>query len=114
MSFVALSSNRAAPAYRPFPSVGGEMAIQTIKKWGNSLAVRIPASLAEELHLREDQEVELVVTDGVLIATPAVKTFNWDEYREQLASMPDQLHPTLERGAAVGSDLADPTSQDDW
>ena len=114
MSFVVMSSKGAVPAYRPFPGVGGEMAIQTIKRWGNSLAVRIPASMAEELHLREDQEVELVVSDGVLIATPAVKTFNWDEYREQLASMPNEVHPTLDRGAAVGSELADPTSQDDW
>ncbi|MEM5368721.1 AbrB/MazE/SpoVT family DNA-binding domain-containing protein [Paraburkholderia azotifigens] len=97
-----------------FSGEGGAMAIQTIKRWGNSLAVRIPASLADELHLREDQEVDMVVADGALVATPAIRTFNWDEYREQLAARPEGVHPTIDRGAAVGSELADPTGQDDW
>lgn len=90
------------------------MAIQAIKRWGNSLAVRIPASLADELHLREDQEVDMVAMNGVLVATPVIKTFSWDEYREQLAARPDNVHPLFDRGGAVGSELADPTDQDDW
>jgi antitoxin MazE len=93
---------------------GGAMAIQAIKRWGNSLAVRIPASLADELHLREDQEVDMVAMNGVLVATPVIKTFSWDAYREQLAARPDNVHPLIESGAAVGSELADPTDQDDW
>jgi antitoxin MazE len=31
-----------------------------IAKWGNSLAVRLPVSIVEELHLEEGDEVELV------------------------------------------------------
>jgi antitoxin MazE len=31
-----------------------------VAKWGNSLAVRLPASLVEQLGLREGDEVELV------------------------------------------------------
>lgn len=100
--------------YLGFSCEGGAMAIQTIKRWGNSLAVRIPASLADELHLREDQEVDMVVADGALVATPAIRTFNWDEYREQLAARPGDVHPTIDHGVAVGSELADPTDQDDW
>ncbi|ALL67838.1 MazF family transcriptional regulator [Paraburkholderia caribensis MBA4] len=100
--------------YLDFSGEGGAMAIQTIKRWGNSLAVRIPASLADELHLREDQEVDMVVADGALVATPAIRTFNWDEYREQLAARPGDVHPTINPGVAVGSELADPTGQDDW
>ena len=34
-----------------------------VGKWGNSLALRIPAPVAEELRLREGTQVELV-TDG--------------------------------------------------
>ncbi|CAG9251345.1 Antitoxin MazE [Paraburkholderia caribensis] len=100
--------------YLGFSCEGGAMAIQTIKRWGNSLAVRIPASLADELHLREDQEVDMVVADGALVATPAIRAFNWDEYREQLAARPGDVHPTIDHGAAAGSELADPTDQDDW
>jgi antitoxin MazE len=95
-------------------SEGGAMAIRAIKRWGNSLAVRIPSSLAEELHLREDQEVDMVAMNGVLVATPVIKTFSWDEYREQLATRPDHVHPLIDFGLPVGSELANPTDQDDW
>lgn len=100
--------------YQYYVNGSGDMTIQTIKRWGNSLAVRIPANLADELHLREDQEVDLTVSNGVLIATPAIKTFSWDEYRDQLVHMPQLVQPTLDWGNAVGTELADPAGQDEW
>lgn len=90
------------------------MTVQVIKRWGNSLAVRIPSSMAEQLHLREDQELEIEVVEGTLRFAPTIKTFNWEEYREQLAKMPNDLHPTLDKGKAVGTELSDPISLDDW
>lgn len=36
----------------------------TIQKWGNSLAVRIPAGVARSVHFAVGQEVE-VATDGI-------------------------------------------------
>lgn len=41
---------------------------QAVRRWGNSLGIRLPSALAREARLQEDQEVELtVVDDGVLI-----------------------------------------------
>lgn len=37
------------------------MVLTTTRKWGNSLGVRIPSHLVEELHLREDQDVEITI-----------------------------------------------------
>ncbi|HEU0231499.1 MAG TPA: AbrB/MazE/SpoVT family DNA-binding domain-containing protein [Burkholderiaceae bacterium] len=34
-----------------------------VAKWGNSLAVRLPASLVEALELREGDDIEIVVDD---------------------------------------------------
>jgi len=34
-----------------------------VSKWGNSLAVRLPASVVEVLELREGDEIEVVVAD---------------------------------------------------
>jgi antitoxin MazE len=34
-----------------------------ISKWGNSLAVRLPAAVVEALGLKEDDEIELHVAD---------------------------------------------------
>lgn len=40
----------------------------TIQKWGNSLAVRIPANVARAAHFSEGQTVEVVVDDvGVTV-----------------------------------------------
>lgn len=36
-----------------------------VSKWGNSLAVRLPASMVEEMNLREGDEIELVRSDTV-------------------------------------------------
>jgi antitoxin MazE len=35
-----------------------------VAKWGNSLAVRLPASLVEALELREGDDIEIVVDDS--------------------------------------------------
>ncbi len=35
-----------------------------IAKWGNSLAVRLPASLVEALELREGDNIEIVIDDA--------------------------------------------------
>ncbi len=34
-----------------------------VAKWGNSLAVRLPASLVEALELREGDSIEIVIDD---------------------------------------------------
>ena len=41
-----------------------------IQKWGNSLAVRIPKTLATEAHLAQEAIVELAVAKGKLIIAP--------------------------------------------
>jgi len=34
-----------------------------ISKWGNSLAIRIPAAVVEALELREGDDIEVVIAD---------------------------------------------------
>jgi antitoxin MazE len=41
-----------------------------IQKWGNSLALRIPKSFAEEAGLHEDASVELSLAEGKLVVQP--------------------------------------------
>lgn len=41
-----------------------------IRKWGNSLGVRIPKALAQEVALETDSEVDLSTRDGVIIISP--------------------------------------------
>ena len=41
-----------------------------VQKWGNSLALRIPKSFAEEAGLRPNAAVELSFVDGALVVRP--------------------------------------------
>ena len=43
-----------------------------IKQWGNSLGVRLPASVAREAHLHIDQRVRISVESGQVIITPVI------------------------------------------
>jgi antitoxin MazE len=44
--------------------------VLTLQKWGNSLAVRIPAALSRSLHFKIGQPVELVQENDQLIIFP--------------------------------------------
>ena len=41
-----------------------------IKRWGNSLGVRLPASVARAARLTADQRVRITVEEGRVIITP--------------------------------------------
>ena len=45
-------------------------AVQDIKKWGNSLGVRLPAAIARAARLHIDQRVHLSVEDGAVVIRP--------------------------------------------
>ena len=38
----------------------------TVQKWGNSLGIRVPRSIAEQVEFREGTEVEFDTSGGVL------------------------------------------------
>jgi antitoxin MazE len=42
--------------------------IMQVSKWGNSLAIRIPASVTEALKLKEGDDIEVVVADTRMFA----------------------------------------------
>jgi antitoxin MazE len=73
----------------------------TIKKWGNSLALRIPKALAEEAGLYYELSVELSLLDGKLVIAPI------EQPKLDLEAMLDQiteenLHSEVSVGPAVG------------
>ena len=72
-----------------------------IRKWGNSLAVRIPKSCVQEAGLAYGVSVDLSVAAGKIIIDPRVDP----EYRlkDLLKEVTeDNLHPEVDSGASVG------------
>jgi len=44
-----------------------------IKRWGNSLGVRLPSAIAREVHLHVDQKVKLSIVDGQVVLSPVLE-----------------------------------------
>ncbi|MGE5513081.1 MAG: AbrB/MazE/SpoVT family DNA-binding domain-containing protein [Bacteroidota bacterium] len=59
----------------------------TISKWGNSLALRLPKHVADQVRLVEGAVVTLEVDDGTLKIIPSRKRFKLSEL---LAGEPDR------------------------
>ena len=71
-----------------------------VRRWGNSLALRIPKVLAERSRLAEGTEVEIAVEDGRLVVTPISPTPSLDDL---LARVTDEnRHGEVGTGPAVG------------
>lgn len=74
-----------------------------VQKWGNSLAVRIPKSFADDLGLENNSAVEMSLAEGALVVKPD-RDAEWD-LDLLLADVTDQnIHPAWEtEGAAPGA-----------
>jgi antitoxin MazE len=73
--------------------------IVRLSKWGNSLAVRIPAPFAEEAGIESGSEVDLAIEDGRLVITPRVSHV----LEELLARVTDEnLHDPIDAGPPRG------------
>jgi antitoxin MazE len=78
----------------------------TIQKWGNSLAVRIPAAMAEQLQLELGTPIEIQPKNGALVVRPRkrVKYRLGDLLKD---CKPSQLHGELDFGPDVGRERID-------
>lgn len=48
----------------------------SIKKWGNSAGMLVPAALMNELELQVGQEMDMQVIDGALVIKPVKKRYS--------------------------------------
>ncbi len=76
----------------------------SIKKWGDSLAIRLPTTLAKDMGLQDGALVDLSVTQGGILIRPQKSTPKYD-----LASLLDQitdenLHAEVGTGEPVGNE----------
>jgi antitoxin MazE len=44
--------------------------VATVQKWGNSLGIRVPKAVAEQVNLANGTEIEFDTADGVLTIRP--------------------------------------------
>jgi antitoxin MazE len=74
-----------------------------LAKWGNSLAVRIPKSVAGTARLQEGDEVTLAVSkDGAIMMTPARRKYQLDELVSKITAR--NRHDETDWGPQVGKE----------
>jgi antitoxin MazE len=75
----------------------------TVQKWGNSLALRIPSSLAKDIHLRRGSVVEVAVVDGNMVLKPKGKRrFSLSQLLKGVSR--ENLHSEQDWGGAAGQE----------
>jgi antitoxin MazE len=79
----------------------GNIMTVAIKKWGNSLALRIPKDIAQTLHIENESILELSIKDGALVIEPQKSTL-----LESLVSRidADNIHTEIDMGKVVGNE----------
>ena len=75
----------------------------TVKKWGNSAAVRIPAAVMQATHLDLNDTVEVREEEGRIVIEPARrKTYNLVELLKGIT--PQNLHAPVDFGSPCGKE----------
>ncbi|MGP1680486.1 MAG: AbrB/MazE/SpoVT family DNA-binding domain-containing protein [Burkholderiales bacterium] len=75
-----------------------------LKKWGNSAAVRIPASVMEAAHLNLDQAVDVKEEDGRIVIEPnRPKVYLLEDLVGGITRA--NLHDSIDTGPAAGREV---------
>ena len=83
------------------------MSGQSILKWGNSLAFRIPAAVAKQMALSEGEQVEFHIDGEKLIIEKSdeVSPFSLRDLMSALKRAKRQRHEKVDFGAPRGKEI---------
>lgn len=76
-----------------------------VKRWGNSPAIRIPATLMQALNLNIDDEIKLDLVDGKLIIEPVKQEVGYSLEVLLDGVTEENLHDPVEWGEPVGKEI---------
>ncbi len=76
--------------------------VSKVQKWGNSLALRIPKTFAEEVDLAEGSRVEISIEDGRIVVAPAKR--EWKLSQLVAGISPANTHGEIVWGKPAGSE----------
>jgi len=75
-----------------------------LKKWGNSVALRLPSHVLKEANLTENQRVQLSTKKGAILIKPLrSRRYTLAELVERIS--PTNRHDSMEFGSPVGREL---------
>ena len=75
----------------------------TIQKWGNSLALRIPKSVAQEIRITEGDSVELKVDTKGLLVRPRHRRYRLSDLVRKITDR--NRHQEIDCGPSAGKEI---------
>ena len=76
-----------------------------ISKWGNSLGLRLPRALAQQIGVSEGQKVNVIAEGGRLVVEPVAPRYRLEDL---IANMtPEAMHDAYDWGDDVGGEIVD-------
>ena len=73
----------------------------TAQKWGNSLAIRVPKSIAQQAGLKVKDALDIEVRKGTLVLTPHLRrVYRLEDLLKRMT--PRNVHKALDFGGPVG------------
>ena len=75
----------------------------TVRKWGNSASVRIPAAIMEAARLRLDQRVEIREEQGRVVIEP-IRPTSYDIAELVAGITEENRHGLIDMGPPVGKE----------
>ena len=77
--------------------------ITTVRKWGNSLGVRIPSPVAKDIKLHEGSQVEILEEGNRLVIVPVEKpVFALEDMLKKIKK--GDIHGEIDFGPAQGKE----------
>ena len=73
-----------------------------LRRWGNSLAIRIPSGIAKEASLREGNSLSIKYAEGALRLTLVEDAPSLDDLVSRINA--DNVHGEVDFGSAVGKE----------
>lgn len=77
--------------------------VTTIRRWGNSLAIRIPKAFAAQTQLAENSDVEISVEGERIVVTPARREWKLDDLVGKIK--PANTHREISSGDRTGKEI---------
>jgi antitoxin MazE len=75
-----------------------------VQKWGNSLSLRIPRSLATESNIEQGSVVDLAVVEGRLVAEPVSRAeYTLDQLLQGVTKK--NIHREVDTDGPVGKEI---------
>jgi antitoxin MazE len=76
----------------------------TVKKWGNSLAIRIPRAIVQNLGLSEDNDLQIISNGKVAtLERKSHKKLTLQQLLEKVT--PENVHGEIDWGGPVGKEI---------